>query len=103
MPTNSFTPLKTWDATSCALDIDAHAIPANAKKSEGEHFHHDIAYATILNPGVELNAVDDEGVDNREWTPLQEWGNLSERNRRMLDILEDHRYGMFMDTYGPTI
>ena len=52
LPANSVTPVKTWDSTSCALDIDAHPIPANAKKTEGDHFHHDIVYATILKPGV---------------------------------------------------
>lgn len=103
LPPGAVVPLATWDATSCALDIDAHPIPANAKKGEGDHFHHDIVYATVLKPGVELNIVDDEGVDNREWTPLQEWGNLSERNRRMLDILEDPRYGIFMESASLSI
>lgn len=101
LPAGGVVPLTTWDATSCVLDIDAHPIPANAKKGEGAHFHHDIVYATVLRPGVELKVVDDDGVDNREWTPLQEWGNLSERNRRMLDILEDPQYGVFIES--PTL
>lgn len=97
LPYGSVNPIVTWDATSCALDIDAHPIKANAKKGEGEHFHHDIVYATVLKEGIELNTVNDEGVDNREWTPLQEWSELSERNRRMLDILEDPRYEVFLE------
>lgn len=103
LPPNSVNAISTWDPTSCALDIDAHPIPANAKKGEGDHFHHDIVYATVLKPGFELNTVDDEGVDNREWTPLQEWGGLSERNRRMLDILEDPRYGVFPTSVTPAM
>lgn len=103
LPPNSVTPITTWDPSSCALDIDAHPIPANAKKKEGDHFHHDIVYATVLKEGVELNTVDDDGVDNREWTPLQEWGNLSQRNRRMLDVLEDPRYGVFMNAATPSL
>lgn len=97
LPKDSVVPLKTWDAASCALDIDAHPIPANAKKGESAHVHHDIVYATVLKIGVALHTVEDEGVDNREWTSLQEWGRLSERNRRMLDILEDPRYGVFIE------
>ena len=96
LPPNSVTPVSTWDSGSCALDIDAHPIPANANKGEGDHFHHDIVYATVLNYGTVLHAVEDEGVDNREWTPLHEWGDLSKRNSRMLDILEDPRYGVFI-------
>ena len=101
LPKGSVSPLKTWDTTSCALDIDAHPILANAKKAEGYHFHHDIVYATVLKPDVELNVVDDEGVDNREWTPLKEWAGLSERNQRMLNILEDPKYGIFLGTSEP--
>ena len=102
LPAASVVPISTWDAQSCALDIDAHVIGANAKKNEGEHFHHDIVYATVLKTGVELDTVEDDGVDKREWTPLNEWGKLSERNRRMLSILEDPRYGVFNAMQAPS-
>lgn len=95
LPENAVMPLYTWDARSCALDLDVHPIGANAKKSEGAHFHHDIVYATVLKPGVELCDVDDSGVEGREWTPLEEWGALSSRNTRMLGVLQESRYGIF--------
>lgn len=95
LPENAVMPLFTWDARSCALDIDVHPIAANAKKQEGAHFHHDIVYATVLKPGVELADVDDAGVEGREWTPLAPWGTLSARNTRMLRVLQNPIYGIF--------
>jgi 8-oxo-dGTP pyrophosphatase MutT (NUDIX family) len=37
--------LMTLAGTSQVLDIDSHAIPANPKKGEGEHVHHDFMFA----------------------------------------------------------
>lgn len=43
------------------LDIDVHAIPANAKKHEAAHIHVDFAY--LLNPQKQVTPSDPEMAD----------------------------------------
>lgn len=52
------------------LDVDTHPIPANPRKGEGEHVHHDILY--LLGTSMEdddLVAQEDE-VERVEWFDL---------------------------------
>lgn len=52
------------------LDVDTHPIPANPRKGEGEHVHHDILY--LLGTSMEdddLVAQEDE-VERVEWIDL---------------------------------
>ena len=40
--------LSSWhQKAKIALDIDTHFIPANSKKQESEHFHHDFLYLLL--------------------------------------------------------
>lgn len=95
LPAGGFEKVPTWDYNSCALDIDAHLIPANPKKSEGIHMHHDIAYAVALKPSTQLVDVSDAGVSDLQWIALQDWASLSVRNTRMLSVLQDPAYKVF--------
>jgi 8-oxo-dGTP pyrophosphatase MutT (NUDIX family) len=40
------------------FDIDSHLIPANAKKSEGSHLHHDFQYIYRLKGTVQMACLD---------------------------------------------
>jgi 8-oxo-dGTP pyrophosphatase MutT (NUDIX family) len=53
------------------LDIDSHRIPANERKREGEHFHHDLRYLFRYTGTRELKYCPQELKDFR-WTPLAE-------------------------------
>lgn len=84
-------PLDWYGAGSAALpiDIDTHPIPANAKKGEGDHFHHDFTFVATASSDVplvpqlaEVNAVDWVLVDELRNSPL-------ERVRRLGAKLEE--------------
>lgn len=53
------------------LDIDSHAIPANPRKQEGAHWHHDYAYLALADEAQSLQAQLDE-VHAAAWRPLAE-------------------------------
>ena len=55
--------------TALPLDIDSHAIPANPRKGEGAHWHHDYAYLMIAPLDVALRPQWDE-VSDVAWRPL---------------------------------
>jgi len=70
------------------LDIDSHAIPANPRKQEGAHWHHDYAYLALANQDAAapqaLSAQLDE-VHAAAWRPLAQLGSLpSDRLRTVL-------------------
>lgn len=96
VPFDSTHPVTTW-SHSPIVDIDAHPIPANPKKQEDTHMHHDLMYCVTLPDGIALNNVHDEGVSNVEWTPLDEWVAQSTRHQRIMQVLQDPRYQLAMD------
>lgn len=65
------------------LDIDSHAIPANPRKGEAAHWHHDYAYLMIAPLDAVLSPQLDE-VSDVAWRPLASldaarelrWGSL---------------------------
>ncbi|MDB5296135.1 MAG: hydrolase [Phycisphaerales bacterium] len=66
--------LHPWHAAhgGAPIDVDIHPIPANPKKGEPTHFHHDFRYLFLVPPGgapgnVRL-AVDE--VAGHRWAPL---------------------------------
>jgi len=59
------------NADGLPLDIDSHRIPANERKREGGHFHHDLRYLFRYSGNRELKYCPEELTDFR-WTPLAE-------------------------------
>ena len=55
--------------TAIPLDIDSHAIPANPRKAEAAHWHHDYAYLMIAPLDAPLRPQLDE-VSDVVWRPL---------------------------------
>lgn len=55
--------------TAMPLDIDSHAIPANPRKGEAAHWHHDYAYLMIAPLDVALSPQLAE-VNAVAWRPL---------------------------------
>lgn len=51
------------------IDIDSHHIPANTKKQEPEHYHHDFRYVFVATTD-ELKHQDNE-VSEAAWVPLR--------------------------------
>jgi 8-oxo-dGTP pyrophosphatase MutT (NUDIX family) len=58
------------------LDIDSHAIPANPRKPEGAHWHHDYAYLALADEAQALSAQLDE-VHAAAWRPLAQLAGLA--------------------------
>jgi 8-oxo-dGTP pyrophosphatase MutT (NUDIX family) len=56
------------------LDIDSHFIPANKKKDEPEHVHHDFRYLFFYNGDKNITIPHGEAKDAK-WVPL---GDLAE-------------------------
>lgn len=57
------------------FDMDTHAIPANEKKSEGSHFHHDYQYLLCIDGAFAdegLVDIDHNEVSNFKWIGLDE-------------------------------
>lgn len=51
------------------FDIDTHYIPANPKKNEEEHFHHDLRYLFIVNnEKVKVNKEESNGYRWLNWS-----------------------------------
>jgi 8-oxo-dGTP pyrophosphatase MutT (NUDIX family) len=51
------------------IHIDTHPIPANERKGEAAHFHHDFMYLFILQSDVQMRPQESEVSDCR-WFPL---------------------------------
>jgi len=58
------------------LDIDSHAIPANPRKQEGAHWHHDYAYLALADSAQALRAQLDE-VHAAVWRPVKQLSELA--------------------------
>jgi 8-oxo-dGTP pyrophosphatase MutT (NUDIX family) len=65
------------------LDIDTHSIPANPKKAEGPHKHHDFRFLAIAPKDFVLSPQLEE-VHGARWASLQELGTLNDRRLRTL-------------------
>ena len=65
------------------LDIDTHAMPANPKKNEGAHFHHDFRYLAVATGNTQLVAQEAE-VDGVRWAPLEELLSMQDRRLHVL-------------------
>lgn len=61
--------LHAWSERNARpFDIDSHAISANVKKAEGDHFHHDFMYLFVADPENPLAAQIEE-VKEAAWFP----------------------------------
>jgi 8-oxo-dGTP pyrophosphatase MutT (NUDIX family) len=80
-----------WGGTGSAMhpiDIDTHPIPANPKKGEGAHFHHDFTFVATASADVPLMPQIEE-VDAAAWVDLAELHKSQlERVRRLAAKLE---------------
>lgn len=56
------------DRIHIPLDIDTHHIPANPKKDEPEHYHHDFRY-TFVAANEDVTAQENE-VNEAAWIPI---------------------------------
>lgn len=69
------------------LDIDSHFIPANPKKGEADHYHHDFRYVFVA-ADLALES-EDGGVDGAAWFDLADpVTNRFGRTLRKLDLLQ---------------
>lgn len=55
------------------IDIDTHPIPANAKKGEPGHEHHDFLFVCKAKKGFEPRPEEGDAVMHAEWRPLNDW------------------------------
>ena len=77
--------LHPWHgANFLPLDFDSHFIPANAKKAEDEHYHHDFQYLFVRQEGVEIELQFEE-VASYRWVGLKELlgGDFGRRLQRV--------------------
>jgi ADP-ribose pyrophosphatase YjhB (NUDIX family) len=85
------TPLE-WEGAGSAtlpIDIDTHPIPANPKKGEGAHWHHDFTFLGRASSHEALVPQLEE-VDRADWLALAELhGSPLERVRRLAAKLEE--------------
>lgn len=65
------------------LDINTHSIPANPKKAEGAHKHHDFRFVAIAPADVILQPQLDE-VHGARWAPLAELGRQEDERLKVL-------------------
>jgi 8-oxo-dGTP pyrophosphatase MutT (NUDIX family) len=69
------------------VDIDTHPIPANSKKAEGDHVHHDFTFVGLASSLSPLIAQEEE-VNGVKWVPFDELLHSPlERVRRLGDKL----------------
>ncbi|WP_207493922.1 NUDIX hydrolase [Aridibaculum aurantiacum] len=65
LPADAFKPLST------IIDIDSHPIPANDRKQEPAHVHHDIRYLFTCNSQMDI-VVQEEHVSSCRWIHVDE-------------------------------
>ena len=75
------------DSPNVPMDVDSHAIPANPKKNEGPHVHHDLRYLfTYSGDGSLLhNEQESHGV---RWVPFDEVARVEEFRGVIAKIVE---------------
>lgn len=59
------------------LDIDSHAIPANLRKQEGAHWHHDYAYLALADALPQALSAQLDEVHAAAWRPLSQLDDLA--------------------------
>lgn len=89
-----------WNGTDSAaipLDIDTHPIPANAKKGEGDHVHHDFTFVATASSDLplapqlaEVNAVDWVRVEELRNSPLARVRRLGTKLERAFPAATGH-------------
>ena len=63
--------LSDWcQINQCPILIDTHLIPANAKKQEDEHYHHDFMFVFQTNNSRIM--IDDNEVSGFQWLAISE-------------------------------
>lgn len=71
------------------FDIDTHPIPANPKKGEGDHFHHDFMYLAVATEAFEPDPQLEE-VKAAKWMPREQLRELPDpRMHRLADKLDE--------------
>lgn len=58
------------------LDIDSHAIPANPRRQEGAHWHHDYAYLALAAAAPQALSAQLDEVHEAAWRPLAQLAGL---------------------------
>lgn len=74
------------------LDIDSHAIPANEKKNEGDHVHHDFCYLVEVDSNTALTAQVAE-VNDLQWVAATKVAEAEDRVGRMARKFLEERGG----------
>ena len=77
--------LMSWRGGLLPIDIDSHAIPANPRKGEAAHVHHDIRYLIEAKSGA--LSPDQAETKGARWAPLDELDSIfPARVRRKLEL-----------------
>lgn len=78
----------------CPFDVDTHEIPANPKKGEGEHLHHDFQYIYRSTSRDETITLQEEEVAKFKWVTLEalEGGAYGRRLSRVASKLIAQNY-----------
>ena len=58
------------------FDIDSHYIPANLKKDESEHYHHDLRYLFIIDEMCDISFSKKE-LDGYQWVDIDSMETIS--------------------------
>ena len=76
--------LLPWRGGLLPIDIDSHAIPANPRKGEAAHVHHDIRY--LIQADTTALTPDQTETLGARWAPVSELDSIfPARVRRKLD------------------
>jgi 8-oxo-dGTP pyrophosphatase MutT (NUDIX family) len=67
------------------FDLDTHTVPANPKKAEGAHMHHDFRYLAIAADEGQLAPQLEEVLDAK-WVPIAELRGIP--NRRLTTLAQ---------------
>jgi 8-oxo-dGTP pyrophosphatase MutT (NUDIX family) len=71
IPGNELKYLSLNPSNDIPLDIDSHYIPANPRKNEPEHFHHDFRYLLVYDGDKSFTVPPSEAKDAK-WVPFSE-------------------------------
>lgn len=73
-----------WTISSgVPVDVDTHPIPANSKKAEGPHLHHDFRFLAMASDAEPL-AADLAEVNEARWAPIADLRESSDVRVRAL-------------------
>ncbi len=68
------------------LVIDSHEVPGKPSRNEAPHYHHDLQYLFVADPGRPLVAQEDE-VSAAGWFPIDALEPISPRGLRRIRAL----------------